>query len=140
MKKVFTLIAALLAGSAVSSAQVFIGTTEYESINAAADAATEGAVIEVRGDITVNKRVNFDKVDNVTLQAAEGVTISCRTKNSLAFLIKKPTTMKNLTLVYNDDQSNQPLVEASSGSGKLNMENCSMSNFSGTNNQGLISI
>ena len=47
MKKVFTLIAALLAGSAVSSAQVFIGTTEYESINAAADAAVEGDVFEV---------------------------------------------------------------------------------------------
>lgn len=140
MKKVFTLIAALLAGSAVSSAQVFIGTTEYESINAAADAAAEGDVIEVRSDVSVSNRVNFDKVDNVTLQAVEGVTISCRTKNKLAFLVKKPTTLKNLTLVYNDDASNQPLIEASSGSGKLNMENCSMSNFSGTNNQGLISI
>lgn len=140
MKKVFTLIAALMAGSAVMSAQVFIGTTEYESINAAADAAVEGDVIEVRSDVTVSNRVNFDKVDNVTLQAVEGVTISCRTKNKLAFLVKKPTMLKNLTLVYNDDASNQPLIEASSGSGKLNMENCSMSNFSGTNNQGLISI
>lgn len=140
MKKVFTLIAALLAGSAVSSAQVFIGTTEYESINAAADAAAEGDVIEVRSDVTISNRVNFDKMDNVTLQAVEGVTITCRTKNKLAFLVKKPTTLKNLTLVYNDDASNQPLIEASSGSGKLNMENCSMSNFNGTNNQGMISI
>lgn len=140
MKKVFTLIAALLAGSAVSSAQVFIGTTEYESINAAADATAEGDVIEVRSDVTISNRVNFDKMDNVTLQAVEGVTITCRTKNKLAFLVKKPTTLKNLTLVYNDDASNQPLIEASSGTGKLNMENCSLSNFNGTNNQGLISI
>ena len=140
MKKVFTLIAALLAGNAVMSAQVFIGTTEYESIEAAAGAAAEGDVIEVRSDVTVSNRVDFDKVDNVTLQAVEGVTISCRTKNKLAFLVKKPTTLKNLTLVYTDDQSNQPLVEASTGSGKLNMENCSMSNFNSTNGQGVISI
>lgn len=140
MKKVFTLIAAMLAGSAMMSAQVFIGTNEYESINAAADAAAEGDVIEVRSDVTVSNRVNFDKVDNVTLQAVEGVTITCRTKNKLAFLVKKPTTLKNLTLMYNDDASNQPLIEASSGTGKMNMENCSMSNFNGTNNQGMISI
>lgn len=140
MKKVFTLIAALLAGSAAMSAQVFIGTAEYESINAAADAAAEGDVIEVKSDVTVSNRVNFDKVDNVTLQAAAGVTVTCRTKNKLAFLVKKPTTLKNLTLVYNDDASNVPLVEASSGTGKLTMENCSMSNFNGTNSQGVISI
>ena len=99
MKKVFTLIAALLAGSAVMSAQVFIGTTEYESIEAAAGAAAEGDVIEVRADVTVSNRVDFDKVDNVTLQAVEGVTISCRTKNKLAFLVKKPTTLKNPTII-----------------------------------------
>lgn len=140
MKKVFTLIAALLAGSAAMSAQVFIGTAEYESINAAADAAAEGDVIEVRSDVTVSNRVDLNKVDNVSIQAAEGVTVTCRTKNKLAFLVNKPTTLKNLTLVYSDDASDKPLIEASSGTGKLNMENCTLSNFNGTNNQGMISI
>lgn len=140
MKKVFTLIAALLAGSTISSAQVFIGTAEYESINAAADAAAEGDVIEVRSDVTISNRVDLNKVDNVTIQAAEGVTVTCRTKNKLAFLVNKPTTLKNLTLVYSDDASDKPLIEASSGTGKLNMENCTLSNFNGTNGQGMISI
>lgn len=141
MKKIYTfLVAGLLAGSA-ASAQVVIGETTYATIDAAADAAQEGDVINVTADVTIRNRVNLDKVNNVTIQAADGVTISCLVKNKLAFLVKKTATLKNLNLVYTEkDASNQPFLESSSGTGKLTVENCKISNFRTTNGQGVFSV
>lgn len=138
MKKIFTLLSAALLGGLFASAQVTIGETNYTTLADAASAAAAGDVIMINEDITINNRVSFDKVDNVTLKAADGVTVYCRVKNKLAFLVKKPTTFENLNLVYNDDTSSQALVECSSGSGKLTVNNCTVTDFSTTSGQGVI--
>lgn len=119
---------------------VVIGETAYATINDAVDAAKEGDVIRVLKNITITKRVNLNGVDNLTIEAVDGVTVSFRARNNLAFLVGKTATLKNLTLVYNDNVSDKPFIEASGSTGNLIMENCSISNVNTSNGQGVISI
>lgn len=119
---------------------VVIGETPYTTINEAADAAKEGDVIRVLKDITITSRVNLNKIDNLTVEAIDGVTVSFRARNNLAFLIGKTATLKNLNLVYDDGESNQPFIESSGKTGNLIMENCTISNVNTSNGQGVISI
>lgn len=142
MKKIFTLLAALLVGGAVASAEnvVFIGETGYESLEAALAAAVDNDVIEVKSDITISATVKLNS-HIVTIKASDGVTISCRTKNKLAFQVDKTTTFNNLKLAYiEEDASNMPLIQASTAGTTLAMENCEVKDFKGTNPQGVMSV
>ncbi|GEM_PF-2761051 len=143
MKKLYSLILTALLGCAVSTAQVTIGETNYTSLATAAAAAKSGDVIRVIEDITITDRVNLTTADNVTIEAEDGVTIYFRKRNNLAFLVQKAATFRNLTLVYNDGESNKPLIEVSkkdNNTGILTMENCSVSKVNTTSDQGVISI
>lgn len=141
MKKIFTLLSAALIGGAVCSAQVTIGGTSYTNLNDAVAAAAEGDVIMINEDITINNRVNLTGVDNLTVKAADGVTVNCRVKNTLAFLVKKTATLENLNMVYVEaDASNQGLIECSTGAGKLTIKNCTVSDFKTTSAQGVVSV
>ena len=141
MKKIFTLLSAALIGGAVCSAQVTIGETSYANLNDAVAAAAEGDVIMINEDITINNRVNLTDVDNLTVKAADGVTVNCLVKNKLAFLVKKTATLENLNMVYVEaDASNQGLIECSTGAGKLTIKNCTVSDFNTTSNQGVVSV
>lgn len=139
MKKIFTLLTALLVGGAVASAEdvVFIGETGYTTLEAAAEAATEGATIEVKGDVTVYNGLKL--VNNLTIQAIDGVTINCMLKNKRFITLnnsnKYKVTLKNLNLNYaENDPSNVRFIEASNGS--LVMEDCKISNFKHNRSQG----
>lgn len=144
MKKIFTLLAALLVGGAVASADdvVFIGETGYATLNEALAGATDGAVIEIKGDLvmTANDRVsiNQESKNDLTIQAADGVTITYTGKNNRAFTVDKSVKFKNLNIVYSGDASNQPLIQASTKNTILTLENCIISNYKGTNQRAVI--
>lgn len=142
MKKIFTLLAALLVGGAVSMAQVWIGSTEYATIEAAVKAATAGDLIEVKGDVEMTTGITPDK-NNLTIQAVDGVTISCKLKNRRAITLNNngnlTLTLKNLHFEYTEkDASDKRLMEASKGT--LIMENCKISNFKHNKNQDVILV
>lgn len=146
MKKIFTLLAALLIGGAAASADdvVFIGDTGYPSLYDAVDAATEGATITIKGDIMISgNRKDITKTLTIEAEEVDGKmpTITCRKRNNLIFLIKAPVTFKNWCMVYNDNASNNGLFEVNQG-GTLTMEDCSISNFKrdNTNNNRIIEI
>ena len=145
MKKFLFLLSAIILGVAVSTAQetfpVYIGETGYADIYEAVKAATEGDVIMINEDITIKESVSLTDVDNLTIKAADGVTVNCLVKNKLAFLVKKTATLENLNMVYVEaDASNQGLIECSTGAGKLTIKNCTVSDFNTTNNQGVVSV
>lgn len=143
MKKIFTLLAALLVGGTASMAQVWIGSTEYATIEAAVTAATAGDIIEVKGDVEMKTGITPDK-NNLTIQAVDGVTISCLLKNKRAITLNNngnlTLTLKNLHFEYTEkDASDKRLMEASKGT--LIMENCKISNFRTVNSgHGVINV
>lgn len=143
MKKIFTLLAALLVGGTASMAQVWIGSTEYATIEAAVTAATAGDLIEVKSDVEMKTGITPDK-NNLTIQAVDGVTISCLLKNKRAITLNNngnlTLTLKNLHFVYTEkDASDKRLMEASKGT--LIMENCKISNFRTVNSgHGVINV
>lgn len=145
MKKFLFFLSAILLGVAVSTAQetfpVYIGETGYADIYKAVAAAAEGNVIMINEDITINKRVELTGKDNLTIQAADGVTVNCRVKNKLAFLVKKTATLENLNMVYVEpDASSQALIECSTSAGKLTIKNCTVSAFNTNSPQGVVSV
>lgn len=143
MKKIITLLAALLVGGTASMAQVWIGSTEYATIEAAVTAATAGDLIEVKGDVEMKTGITPDK-NNLTIQAVDGVTISCLLKNKRAITLNNngnlTLTLKNLHFEYTEkDASDKRLMEASKGT--LIMENCKISNFRTVNSgHGVINV
>lgn len=144
MKKIFTLLAALLVGGAVASAEdvVFIGETGYETLDKALTAVKDGETINITGN-TEWKDPWTPAVSNITIQAEQGVTISCYLKNKRAITLNKynprTVTLKNLHLDYvEQDASPIRLIEASKG--VLNMENCKISNFKHNRNQDVILV
>lgn len=131
MKKIFTLLAALVVGGAVASAEnvVFIGETGYETLDAAVGDATDGDLIKITGDLEMKNGITPTK-NNLTIEAADGVTISCLLKNKRAITLNNNVTLtvRNLNLVYTEkDASDKRLMEASKGT--LIMNNCKISNF-----------
>lgn len=142
MKKIFTLLVALLVGGAVASAEVKIGETTYDDLAAAVANATEGATITINGEIQIANTIDLSNVPNITISAEEeNATIKCLVKNKLAFLTHNTATLKNLTLTYiENDASSSPLIESSNSTGNLTIDNCTICNFNGTNNQGVISV
>lgn len=136
MKKIFTLLAALLVGGAVASAEnvVFIGETGYETLNAAVTAAQDGATILLKGDITITGDIT-PSANNVTIKGAKGTegtevaTITCRCKNQRVITENKNNTLtlENLHFNYTVEASDRRLMEASKGT--LIMNNCKISNF-----------
>lgn len=143
MKKIFTLLVVLLVGGTASMAQVWIGSTEYATIEAAVTTATEGDLIEVKSDVEMKTGITPDK-NNLTIQAVDGVTISCLLKNKRAITLNNngnlTLTLKNLHFVYTEkDASDKRLMEASKGT--LIMENCKISNFRTVNSgHGVINV
>lgn len=144
MKKIFTLLAALLVGGAVASAEnvVFIGDTGYETLDAALTAVKDGETINITGN-TEWKNAWTPTVSNITIQAEQGVTISCYLKNKRAITLNnsnpRTVTLKNLHLDYVEkDASDRRLIEASKG--VLNMENCKISNFKHNKTQDVILV
>lgn len=143
MKKIITLLAALVVGGTASMAQVWIGSTEYATIEAAVTAATAGDIIEVKGDVEMKTGITPDK-NNLTIQAVDGVTISCLLKNKRAITLNNngnlTLTLKNLHFEYTEkDASDKRLMEASKGT--LIMENCKISNFRTVNSgHGVINV
>lgn len=131
MKKLYSLITAVMLGGAISSAQVTIGETNYETLEAAVSAAQPNDVITINEDVQFSNRLGLDTKNNITIQGAEGknITVKCRVKNKIGFLVKQTATIKNLNLVYADDPSTQVLFEVSTGNGKLTMENCTISDY-----------
>lgn len=142
MKKLYSLITAVMLGGAISSAQVTIGETNYATLDAAVAAAAEGDVLTINEDITISAMISLTGINNLTIQGAEGknITITCRAKNHHAFRVQKTATLKNLNLVYSDDQSNAVLIETSQAAGNLTMENVNISDFSTTQAQGVLSF
>lgn len=124
-------------------AQVWIGSTEYATIEAAVTAATAGDLIEVKSDVEMKTGITPDK-NNLTIQAVDGVTISCLLKNKRAITLNNngnlTLTLKNLHFVYTEkDASDKRLMEASKGT--LIMENCKISNFRTVNSgHGVINV
>lgn len=144
MKKIFTLLVALLVGGAVASAEnvVFIGDTGYETLDAALTAVKDGETINITGN-TEWKNAWTPTVSNITIQAEQGVTISCYLKNKRAITLNnsnpRTVTLKNLHLDYVEkDASDRRLIEASKG--VLNMENCKISNFKHNKTQDVILV
>lgn len=144
MKKIFTLLAALVVGGAAASAEnvVFIGDTGYETLDAALTAVKDGETINITGN-TEWKNAWTPTVSNITIQAEQGVTISCYLKNKRAITLNnanpRTVTLKNLHLDYVEkDASDRRLIEASKG--VLNMENCKISNFKHNKTQDVILV
>ncbi len=144
MKKIFTLLVALLVGGAAASAEnvVFIGDTGYETLDAALTAVKDGETINITGN-TEWKNAWTPTVSNITIQAEQGVTISCYLKNKRAITLNnsnpRTVTLKNLHLDYVEkDASDRRLIEASKG--VLNMENCKISNFKHNKTQDVILV
>lgn len=145
MKKIFTLLAALLVGGAVASAEdvVFIGETGYETLDAALTKVKDGETINITGN-TEWRNPWTPAVSNITIQAEQGVTISCYLRNKRAITLNdksnpRTVTLKNLHLDYvEQDASDRRLIEVSKG--VLNMENCKISNFKHNRNQDVILV
>lgn len=144
MKKIFTLLAVLLVGGAAASAEnvVFIGETGYETLDAALTAVKDGETINITGN-TEWKNAWTPTVSNITIQAEQGVTISCYLKSKRAITLNnsnpRTVTLKNLHLDYVEkDASDRRLIEASKG--VLNMENCKISNFKHNKTQDVILV
>lgn len=147
MKKIFTLLAALLVGGgAVASAEgnvLLVGEgQDYAKIEDAVAAASEGSTIKVTTDVEWKAAI-IPSLNNLTIEAENGVTISCLMKNKRAITLNQALTitLKNLNLVYTEkDASTATLFESSKGGNMLKMENCKISNFKGTSNQGIICL
>lgn len=139
MKKLYSLALGLLATLGLS-AQVTIGETNYETLQAALDAANDGDVITINEDITIDKRVDKNK-KNLTIQGANPDVKVIRKWgwNSIMFLGNAGNadndndtgiTIKNLTIDSNGVDTNTSVVE--SNAGKLTLSNVTIINVNQT--------
>ena len=125
---------------AAGEGAVTIGQLAFASLDEAMAAAKDGDIITINEDITISKTVTVNELNSITIEAKDGVAISCLVKNKLAFLINKVATLKNLKMTYTEqDPSTSTFIEVSGAGSALTMENCEIKDFNGTNMQGVIS-
>lgn len=122
-----------------------VGNTEYATLKAAIEAASEGATIELLGDvtedITVNKNITIDgqskytirgytilengKLENVTLKAREDkvgiLLIGSENKNTIL--------MKYVTIVYSVDKRKYETSMVCGNESNIRIENCTFTNY-----------
>ncbi len=131
-----------------------VGNTEYATLKTAIEAASEGATIELLGDvtedITVNKNITIDgqskytirgytilengKLENVTLKAREDkvgiLLIGSENKNTIL--------MKYVTIVYSVDKRKYETSMLPGNESDIKIENCTFTNY--TNNGGNVDM
>lgn len=130
MKKLYSLALGLLATLGLS-AQVTIGETNYETLQAAIDAAEAGATLTITSDVTITSRLGIGK--NLTLEAVNGAKIIVGSNfDSSRILINNSAnaTLSNVTIDGGGFETNRTIVEIAQQAASVNLSNVTIQNVS----------
>ena len=130
MKKLYSLALGLLAGLG-ATAQVTVGGTNYETLQAGVAAAEEGATVTINEDVTISDRIEFTKA--LTVEAVGGAKIVVNKVPKSLLLVKANVTFKNIVYDGADVAANASAVEVASGTAVF--ENVKFVNVNQTGNR-----
>lgn len=109
MKKLYTLALGLLTALGVS-AQVSVGDTNYETLQAAIDAAEAGATLTITSDVNLGSRVDLNKA--VTIEAVNDAKIVLTSNlTSARILVNGAITFNNVTFDGGNFESDRNIFE-----------------------------
>ena len=139
MKKIFTLAACAALCTGYMWADIKIGETTYETLQAAVDAAAETDVITVSGEYTQSGRLNINKP--VTITGTDNAVIKATDKKNIVILVPNNSQgvlkMSNITIDGGDQTwENRNLMEINTAGNELT--NVTFKNAGTTHNGGLM--
>ena len=122
-----------------------VGNTEYATLEAAINAASDGATIElladVTEDITVNKNITIDGQSKYTISGytilekgeLKNLTLKARKDKNGILLIgnesKNTILMNNVTIVYSVDKRYYETSMVCGNESNIRIENCTFTNY-----------
>lgn len=143
MKKIYTTLLAMAVASTAAMADVTIGTTSYETLDAAWAAAQSGDVITVNSNQTLGGRLtaNNGAGRDITVKGANTSIVITAKKDNMMFLpgASSNIVLESLILEGCGQGSNKAAVGAETNGCSLTLNNVTIRNYEATNNQSIIS-